>query len=94
MALLLSTNQGQSLSLASSLALILAFFSSQAFSSRQLHGPAIISKSVKVAPNDHFRYENVTNLPSDVNFSSMGAVTPVSTKGNAVLAGRSQQLQL
>ncbi|VVA33115.1 PREDICTED: ADP-ribosylation factor [Prunus dulcis] len=73
MALLLSTNQGQSLCLASSLVLILAFFSSQAFSSRQLHGPAIISKSVKVAPNDHFRYENVTNLPSDVNFSSMGA---------------------
>ncbi|PQQ10923.1 vignain-like [Prunus yedoensis var. nudiflora] len=47
MALLLSANQGQSLCLASSLVLILAFFSSQAFSSRQLHGPAIISKSVK-----------------------------------------------
>ncbi|CAL8166129.1 unnamed protein product [Prunus armeniaca] len=81
MPLLLSTNQGQSLCLASSLVLILAFFSSQAFSSRQLHGPAIISKSVKVAPNDHFRYENVTNLPSDVNFSSMGAVTPVKYQG-------------
>ncbi|KAM2612829.1 hypothetical protein TB2_032752 [Malus domestica] len=48
---------------------------------KRIHLPEIMSNSSKAAPDNNFRYENVTDVPISKDYFSIGAVTTVKYQG-------------